>query len=339
VNLRTIVSRTHSVRKALLVVLAAAAAGALIAACGGGDDDGGSAGGPSGGDATVIHTPIDAAILPTVISSDLAIGDNRFLVGLRDQDSGDLVLNADLHLSFYRMDTDEGTLKFEADAEPIVITRSYTHTHPDGTIETHEAGTVGAYVTRADFDAAGLWGVEVTGTTEDGRELEPVRPTFNVLEESFGLAVGDPAPRSVQTILADVDDIREIDTSQEPVPEQHNMTVADAVASGRPTVLAIATPAFCASQICGPTKDFFDQLYEAHKDEANFVHVEPYDVARVNAGECDTLYACANPIVDEWGLQSEPWVFIIDAQGNIAAKFEGLVTFEEMEAALAEVLG
>ena len=41
---------------------------------------------------------------------------------------------------------------------------------------------------------------EVTGTA-DGEQLEPVRPTFNVLERPFGLAVGDPA------VLADAFDI------------------------------------------------------------------------------------------------------------------------------------
>ena len=320
-------------RNAILGLLAAA--GVLIAACGGGGDDNGDG---MGGDPTIIHTPIDAAILPTVISSDLAIGDNRFLVGLQDQDSGELVLNADLNLAFYRMDSDEGTLKFETAPDPIVITRSYRHTHEDGVIEFHDAGETGAYVTHAGFDEAGLWGVEVTGTTADGVALEPVRPTFNVREDSFGLALGDPAPRSVQTILADVGDIGDIDSSEEPIPEQHEMTVADAVTSGKPTVIAIATPAFCQSQICGPTKLFFDDLYNAHGDDANFVHIEPYDVARINAGDCETLFDCADPVLDEWRLQSEPWVFIVDAEGNIAAKFEGLVTFEEMNAALEEIL-
>ena len=55
-------------------------------------------------------------------------------------------------------------------------------------------------------------------------------------------------------------------------------------------------------------------------------------------GECAQLSDCVNPIIDEWRLQSEPWVFIVNAEGNIAAKFEGLVTFEELEEALAELI-
>lgn len=313
-----------------------------IAACGGSSDvdvninDGDA---PTETDKVVLTPLPDGALLPIVISSDMAVGENRFLVGLQVQETGELVLNANLDLAFYLLDDGgEGTLKFEHQAEPIVIMRTYTHTHPDGVVETHEAGEVGAYRTTAGFDTAGLWGVEVTGTTADGQALEPIRPTFNVLEKPFGLAVGDPAPRTEQVLVSDVEDIREIDTSENPIPEQHNMTVADAVTSGKPTVLAIATPAFCESQICGPTKVFFDDLYNEYSGKANFVHVEPYQVPAVRDGECESLYDCRNPIIDEWRLQSEPWVFIIDADGNIAAKFDGLVTFEEMQAALEELI-
>ena len=304
-----------------------------LAACSGGGDDA-----PAETDRVVLTPLPDGVLLPVVISSDLAVGENRFLIGLEDQETGELVLNADLALAFFLLDSDEGTLKFERDAEPIVIARSYTHTHDDGGLETHEAGEVGAYRTTADFDVAGLWGVEVSGTTADGEALEPLRPTFSVNEEPFGLAIGDPAPRSEQLLLADVDDITEIDTSQNPNPEQHDTTVADAVTSGRPTVIAIATPAFCASRICGPAKAAFDDLHGEYGDAANFVHMEPYLVQPVRDGECPNLSDCLNPILDEWRLQSEPWVFIVDADGNIAAKFDGLVTLDELTDALNELI-
>ncbi len=41
------------------------------------------------------------------------------------------------------------------------------------------------------------------------------------------------------------------------------------------------------------------------------------------------------PAVQEWGLTSEPWVFVVDALGNVAGRFEGVVDPEEIEAALA----
>lgn len=315
-----------------LVIVAALTVAA--AACGGGDDSS-----PSGGEETThpVSTLIASDLLPTVISSDLAIGENRFSVGLINQGDNSVVTGANLHLAFYEVDeSGDGQLKFEMDADPIVIQRSYTHLHEDGTVHVHEAGETGAYVAYPDFDAAGNWGVEVSGTTADGAQMDAVRLSFNVLEEHYGIAVGDHAPESKQTILSDVDDISEIDTSQIPIPEEHDMTIADAVTSGKPTVIAFATPAFCVSQICGPVKEIFDGLYNTYKDDANFVHVEPYDVACVrNGGE---LFDCAVPAVNEWGLRSEPWVFIVDADGNISAMFDGIASEEEIQNAIENVI-
>jgi hypothetical protein len=40
------------------------------------------------------------------------------------------------------------------------------------------------------------------------------------------------------------------------------------------------------------------------------------------------------PAVDEWGLPTEPWVFVVDSEGIILGRFEGLVTPEELAALL-----
>ena len=334
-------------RKTLIATTAIAAVLALAVACGGDDDEEGPSAAtsdPTGSALTTcaespIAEPIDGELLPIVISSDLAVGSERFVVGLIDQVEGLPLAGAEMHFKFFCYDSPDGTEAFESDPEAIVLTKTYTHTHTDGLIESHEAGETGAYVTYVDFDRPGTWGVEVTGTAPDGREIEAVRPTFTVSQESFGLSVGDPAPASVQPVLADVADITELDTSVAPIPEQHNLTVADAIASGKPTVVAFATPAFCQTQICGPIKEIFDDLYAAHKDEANFVHIEPYDLARMRSGDCKDLAACLVPAVNEWGLQTEPWVFIVGADGKIAAKFDGIASLEEMETALADTLG
>jgi peroxiredoxin len=46
-----------------------------------------------------------------------------------------------------------------------------------------------------------------------------------------------------------------------------------------------------------------------------------------------------SPTVEEWNLRSEPWTFVVDGQGIIRAKFEGLTTRRELEAALKHMLG
>ena len=229
---------------------------------------------------TNVLTPIKSAYLPLVISSNLTVGQNRFVVGLIKQDDNSQVLGAHLHLRFFQViSSDQATLKFEVDPTVVQITKSYVDTHPDGTHETHQAGDTGAYVSNVTFDAAGNWGVEVTGATKEGVKLDAVNLGFNVLQTDPGIAIGSPIPPSRQTILSDVSDIRGIDTSLNPIPEEHEMTVADAIANGKPTVIAFATPAYCTSLICGPTKDIFDQLYQQYHGQANFIHIEPYDVA------------------------------------------------------------
>jgi hypothetical protein len=315
----------------------------LLAACGGGDDDDApeDTGNPTAGGACeeqVVSEPIEADLLPIVISSDHAIGENRFVVGVIDQATEQQVTGADLHLEFVCFDSEDPDTAFEADPEAVVLTKTYTHTHEDGVIETHEAGEAGAYVSYVEFDREGIWGVSVSGETDDGREIGPVRPTFSVQEEPAALAPGDPAPQTVQPLVGDVADIRDIDTSESPIPEQHDKTIADAVTSGKPTVIAFATPAFCQSQICGPMKEIFDDLYTQYGTQANFVHIEPYEVAKMRAGQCQSLGACLVPAVEEWGLTTEPWVFVVDAEGKVSARFDSIASYEEIEAALNDVL-
>ena len=317
----------------------------LLAACSGGDN-----GGDDGPGNSPVLTPIDSRYLPLVISDDLAIGEQRFQVGLLDTGedgrSQTPVAGAHLHFKFYLIDQANGsaTQKFETDATPVSVTKTYTHTHEDGTVETHEAGETGVYIDYVTFDAAGLWGVEVTGELADGTNIvgqgeQVSRLSFPVNTKARGLAVGDPAPATKQTLASDVADIRSIDTSQNPIPEEHNMTVADAIISGKPTVIAFATPAFCQTQLCGPMKEIFDDLYQQYKGQANFIHIEPYDVDKIRDGTCTNYGDCLNPAMNDFRLESEPWVFIIDAQGKVAAKYDGIASLEEMSAGLEQVLG
>ena len=40
----------------------------------------------------------------------------------------------------------------------------------------------------------------------------------------------------------------------------------------------------------------------------------------------------------EWGLPTEPYVFVVDAQGKVAAKFEGMAYPDELIATLDALL-
>ena len=317
-------------RYLLMLALLSMATALTLAACGGGGEK--SAPQPV---VTPTATPTPT-IEPIIVASDLAVGPNRFVVGLVDPTRNELVIDARLHLRLFKLESQAGTatLKAVVDARPLTVQRSYTHIHEDGKLENHEAGTVGVYVAQLEFDSPGTWGVEITGTQKDGQPLPRLVPAFTVQERSRSVPLGAPAPSTVQLVLSDVKDISEIDTSNPPNPDMHSMTVADAVKSGTPTVIVFATPSFCVSRTCGPVKETVDQLYGKYKGRANFVHIEPYDLAKVQSGQG----LVPVPAMAEWGLQSEPWVFMVDEGGTVAVKFEGIVGFDELEAALTSLL-
>lgn len=45
------------------------------------------------------------------------------------------------------------------------------------------------------------------------------------------------------------------------------------------------------------------------------------------------------PAVGEWGLTSEPWLFVVGADGRLADKLEGIITADEARSVLARALG
>ena len=147
--------------------------------------------------------------------------------------------------------------------------------------------------------------------------------------------MGDKAPRSQQPTIDDVDDVSEIDSSFPLRTPMHTMTIAEAIASGKPTVVAFSTPAFCVSRVCGPIMDaVVDPLFERHRGQVNFIHVEPYKLKEAREG----IGLFLTETMEGWGLKTEPWLFVIDREGRIAAKFEGIVAVGEVEAVLQEAL-
>ncbi|MDP2953209.1 MAG: hypothetical protein Q8O76_07850, partial [Chloroflexota bacterium] len=200
--------------------------------------------------------------------------------------------------------------------------------------ELHEHVDVkGIYVAEVTFDSAGPWRFTADVALPDGTTTS-VQDAFQVLRESQTPAVGSPAPRSDNPTLSDVADISKIDSSDPPRVLMHTMSIADAIATGKPVVVAFATPAFCQSRVCGPAMDIMDELYDKYKDQAIFVHVEPYELDVLRQESRFELTEATR----QRNLPSEPWIFVVDRKGLVAAKFEGIAALEEIEGALQPVL-
>jgi hypothetical protein len=278
-------------------------------------------------------------VFANIVNTSLSVGPNRLLLQLHDADppledaDGGRILGAQVHLRVFDLNGDDPVAHVETDARFVGVVTGYVDEQSSGAREV--TGSDGVYVANIDFTRPGDWGVRIAVTTSD-RTFDEFPFRFTVRQRSDEPMVGDPAPPSLQATLATEPKIEEIDSSSPSRPRMHDQTIADAVKSGRPAVIAFATPAFCRSRLCAPVMDtVMDPLAAQFGNSAAFIHVEPYVLRDLRAGFVEN----AVPATREWKLQSEPWVFVVGRDGRIAAKFEGIVALNEVEAALRSALG
>jgi hypothetical protein len=315
--------------KALILVSLIAAA-ILFAACGSGD-----------GKKFPETVSIGADdIRPELISTELIQGKNRFAFALIDPD-GLLIIDADVHLAFYRLyDDGKEEKRFEMDAISSVpardagIDQAIEHVHADGTVHIHAnvGEQVGIYTAIVDFDEPGRWGVEIK--IKNDKWDETILPSFPVGGQATTLAIGADAPHSINRTVDDVDDISLIDSSATPSEEMHTETIAEALDEGKPLLVLFAVPGYCTSQLCGPEYEIMRKLYPEYRDRVSFIHVEPFEVPSKPDKSPDDLVQAAQ----DFGLQSEPWFFVIDSEGKVSMKFEGPTSMQELVTALEDVL-
>jgi hypothetical protein len=152
-------------------------------------------------------------------------------------------------------------------------------------------------------------------------------PPMEVTSKSEVPEVGDPAPRiSTPTVASAGGAVEEIDTRVPPAEELHRVDFADVVGR-KPVLLLFATPALCASRVCGPVVDVALEVKAARDgDDVEFIHQEIYEDNDPGAG--------FRPQVREWGLPTEPWAFAIDRDGEVAARLEGAFSARELQRAV-----
>jgi hypothetical protein len=270
-------------------------------------------------------------VFASVVNSSLTTGSNRMLLKLSDAD-GEPIFGATVHLRFFDLTDEEPRAHGETDARFLSVETGYVDEQTGGTREV--TGTDGVYVANVDFDRAGEWGVRID-VTSDGHHYDEFPFTFPVRERSDEPMIGDAAPPSVQETLATQPDITQIDSSSPPRAQMHDTTIRDAVMSNEPSVIAFATPAFCTSRLCAPVMDtVMDPLAARYGGRVTFVHVEPYALRDFREGFAQNPV----PAAREWGIQSEPWIFVVGSDGRVTAKFEGIIALEEVQAALDTAL-
>ena len=311
-----------------LVLFAFAAV--LVAACGGGVAAPAGTGSPAPSASPLPSASSgssQASVIPLIVSSQQVVGSNRFVFSFLDPATNLPAATPER----------SAALAFIAPGE----------TEP-GTATTAEflwaiEGSRGVYVANVEFAAAGDWKA-VFVTEAPGTPQEAIAVSFQVHETGTTLPIGARAPASDTPTGDDVGwDLAKLSTDTNPDPAFYQLSIADALAAGRPFVVAFATPAFCQTAQCGPTLDKVKAVSKSAPPTVAFINVEPYQLA-LTEGRLQPVLDASNqlqpvPVVSEWGPLSEPWVFTVDADGVVRGSFEGVLGEEELKAAIEQIAG
>jgi len=194
------------------------------------------------------------------------------------------------------------------------------------TVAEDEDAANSLYVADIDLPKPGRY--EILGLARlDGRIVAatPSGGALTVTKDSQVPDVGDKAPVVNTDTVASANGNLELLDTRRPASSMHDVDFADVVGR-KPTVLLFATAALCQSRVCGPVIDLAEQTKSERGDDVAFVHQEIYVDNELEKG--------LRPPVAAYELPTEPWVFVVDANGRIVARYEGAFSMDELNAAI-----
>jgi hypothetical protein len=286
-------------------------------------------------------TPSAADLSAEVASYDLAVGPPaRFLVGVLTNDKQGVSYGTiQVRFCFRGVTQPDVNCRYGKTQTAAFLTIPGSPPPPAGATAPQaisSAQSKGVYATEASFDRAGVWQAEVEADVGGARRRGAGE--FQVLEHHAIPAPGDAALATPNLTSSTPDtppaavDSRASAGGLIPDPDLHRSTIAAALAAHRPILAVFSTPVYCISRFCGPITDMVDDLAKTYGDRATFIHVEvwrDYQRQQVNKGAADWLYR-NNDL-------TEPWVFLIGADGKIVDRWDNVATRAEIEPLLSRL--
>lgn len=185
------------------------------------------------------------------------------------------------------------------------------------------------YQAEIPFDQKGPWAVLVVTQTGNTFVAAPARVDVSTKKADQIPDVGEPAPKVATDTLASVGgDEDKLDT-RTPPSDMHERSF-DEVLGTKPVALLFSTPQLCQSRVCGPVTDIALQLKAEYGDQVEFIHQEVYVDNDPNAGLREPLTA--------FRLRTEPWLFVVGADGDVTARLEGSFGVKAFEDAIKTAL-
>jgi len=178
----------------------------------------------------------------------------------------------------------------------------------------------GAWVVYTEFDASGRWALDIAIDMPDGTNAV-ARTELDVAGRTDLPRIGMRPPSMHSPTLAEVGDLALLTSDKNPDPDLYAMTVGDAVGTGKPTAVFFGSPAHCDDEMCRAMMTEFRATASRFGERMNFIHIESRDLEAPERPSAAAL---------NWGLPSEPWLFLFDGRGFLQYRIEGGIDRDEL---------
>jgi hypothetical protein len=192
----------------------------------------------------------------------------------------------------------------------------------------HDGTPIAYYPVRATFPRVGNYVIdlEIDGTSTT-QAFQVVAPADAKLVQRGDLMrpVDTPTPsdhRGVEPIC-----------TRSPACQFHDVTLTDALGTGKPTAFLVSTPEFCQVGLCGPTLDLMIEAAPSYPG-VQFLHAEVYtDAAKLGSITGATL----TDAVTTYDLTYEPVLFVANGQGRLVDRLDNVFDRGDLKAALDQI--
>jgi hypothetical protein len=168
--------------------------------------------------------------------------------------------------------------------------------------------------------------------TVDG---EKATAPITIVDAKPGLGRGQKMPAVRTPSPGDTAGLEQVCTRSEGPCPWHDVSLDQALTSGRPLAVLVATPAFCQTAVCGPVLDLLLKAQPAVGERVRFVHLEVY-ATRPSGPEISRTPLA--PAVKAFGLTSEPVLFTVGSDGIVKDRIDGLYGTTEARQALERLV-
>jgi hypothetical protein len=200
-----------------------------------------------------------------------------------------------------------------------------------------------SYVATPSIPHPGWWRIAVTvrpGALTLGGSIDVA-----ALDQGASAPIGAPAPTIHSPTLDDVGgDARRVTTDPIPDLRLYRRSTTDALADHTPFVFVLDSTKFRVTTACGKAIILARYLQDRWP-AVTFIHHEPYRYSVVTDTPVLDGTLGDPPLTDvagawgiggdPWGAGSMPWVFIVDGQGIVRAKYQGILGSADVDVIVA----